>query len=107
MCLAGSPNHRSANKLAYTDVLLGILVFQDILMGMLVAFLPALAGHGSILKSAGLFAQVLLGVAHLTLFEYFSILFFNSVCIAFVFSFNLRNLQHILYFRQLDVVVLI
>ncbi|KAF6036325.1 TMCO3 [Bugula neritina] len=56
----GSPNHRSANKLAYTDVLLGILVFQDILMGMLVAFLPALAGHGSVLKSAGLFAQVLL-----------------------------------------------
>lgn len=52
---------RSAYKLEYVEFLLGILVLQDVQMGMLMAFLPALAGRGSILVSAGILIQVLLG----------------------------------------------
>ena len=52
---------RSTYKLEYVEALLGILVLQDVQMGMLMAFLPALAGRGSILVSAGIIVQVILG----------------------------------------------
>ena len=60
---------RSTYKLEYVEALLGILVLQDVQMGMLMAFLPALAGRGSILVSAGIIVQVILGKYYVGTYE--------------------------------------
>ena len=45
----------------YVDILLGILVLQDVLMGLLIAILPALAGQGTWSNSASLILHVIAG----------------------------------------------
>ncbi|XP_067949310.1 transmembrane and coiled-coil domain-containing protein 3-like isoform X2 [Watersipora subatra] len=63
----GMQEEAKAARTEYSEVLLGILVLQDVLMGMLVAFLPTLAGHGTILSSLGLLGHIIFAFLSMTL----------------------------------------